>query len=49
MITLEGCKKVTVLKNKLIGDVLGKNIKLVSAIQGDLKLGKRQGVLIEGN
>jgi hypothetical protein len=47
MITLEGCKKVTVLKNKLMGEVLGKNIKLVSTMSGDLKLDKKQGIVVE--
>jgi hypothetical protein len=47
MITLEACKKVTVLRNILVGDVLGKNIKLVSTTVADVKLGKKQAVFIE--
>jgi Right handed beta helix region len=47
MITLEACKKVTILRNKLIGDVLGKNIRLVLTMPADLKFDKNQGIQIE--
>jgi hypothetical protein len=49
MITLEACKKVTILRNTLVGDVLGKNIKLVSTLPAELKLGKKQGIMIAEN
>jgi hypothetical protein len=44
---LEGCKKITVLRNQFFGDVLGRNIKLISTVPGDLKLGKVQGIVVE--
>jgi Right handed beta helix region len=47
MITLEACKKVEVLRNKLDKAVLGKNIKLVATPPADLKLGKKQRIYIE--
>jgi pectate lyase len=47
MITLEGCKKVTIQKNKLLGEVLGRNVKLVSTLLEELKLGKKQGIVVE--
>jgi hypothetical protein len=46
MITLESCKKVEVLRNKLDKAVLGKNIKLVATAPADLRLGKKQGIYI---
>ena len=49
MITLEACKKVTIMRNKLVGDVLGKNIKLIGTMATDLKLDKKQGMLVEKN
>jgi hypothetical protein len=45
MITLEACKKVEILRNKLNGEVLGKNIKLISTKPADLKLDKKQGII----
>lgn len=48
MITLEACKKVKITGNKLDEEVLGKNIKLISTMPADLKLDKKQGILIEG-
>ena len=47
MITLEACKKVEILGNKLEGEVLGKNIKLIATMPADLKLDKSQGILVE--
>lgn len=47
MITLEACKKIEVKGNKFIGEVLGKNIKLISTNTADLKMDKRQAILIE--
>jgi hypothetical protein len=47
MITLEACKKVEVKGNKFTGEVLGKNIKLVSTTAADLKLDKKQAILVE--
>jgi pectate lyase len=47
MITLEACKKIEILGNKLNGDVLGKNIKLISTKPSDLKFGGEQGITIE--
>jgi hypothetical protein len=46
---LEACKKVTVLRNTLMGDVLGKNIKLISTLPAELKLGKKQKIVIAEN
>ncbi len=47
MITLEACKNVIIKKNKLVGDVLGKNIKLLKTNSADLKLDKKQGITSE--
>jgi hypothetical protein len=47
MITLDACKNVEIKKNKLIGDVLGKNIKLVATRPVELKLDKNQRIFIE--
>ncbi len=47
MITLDGCKKIEVKGNKFIGDVLGRNINLISTLGKELKLGKKQGIAIE--
>jgi hypothetical protein len=49
MITLEACKKIEVKGNNFIGEVLGKSIKLISTNTADLKLDKRQGIVIEKN
>ena len=46
MITLEACKNVKIKKNKLNGDVLGKNIKLIATKKTELKFDKKQGILI---
>jgi hypothetical protein len=46
MITLEACKKVEIVGNKLDADVLGKNIQLVSTKPSDLKLDKKQGITL---
>lgn len=47
MITLESCKSIEVKNNKLIGDVLGRNIKLIATTVDELKFDKNQGILIE--
>jgi hypothetical protein len=47
MITLEACKKVEIMRNKLEGQVLGKNVKLITTVPADLKLGKKQGIALE--
>jgi hypothetical protein len=47
MITLEACKKVEILGNKLEGDILGKNVKLISTPLLEVKLDKKQGITIE--
>jgi hypothetical protein len=47
MITLEACKRVVVVKNKIDSDVLGKSVKLISTGIADLKVGKKQGIVIE--
>ncbi|MDB5279691.1 MAG: alpha,3-galactosidase [Ferruginibacter sp.] len=48
MITLEACKKIEIAGNKLEGDVLGKNIRLVGTPVSSVKLGKKQGIVIAG-
>jgi hypothetical protein len=40
MISLEGCKKVEILDNLLIGDVLGKNILLKGTAIKELRSDK---------
>lgn len=47
MITLEACKKVEIMGNKLEEDILGKNIKLISTPLLEVKLDKKQGITIE--
>lgn len=47
MITLEACSKVEILKNKLNGDVLGKNIKLIATKPSALKSDSNQGIHVE--
>jgi Right handed beta helix region len=47
MITLEACKKITISRNKFFGKVLGKNVKLISTLPGDIKLDKKQAMKIE--
>ncbi len=47
MITLEACKNIEIKKNKLIGDVLGKNVKLIAIKPIELKLDKKQGIMVE--
>jgi hypothetical protein len=47
MITLEACKKVEIKRNKLVGDVLGKNIRLVSTKTSEIKLNRKQGIFID--
>ncbi len=49
MITLEACKAVEIANNKLEGNVLGKNIKLISTPLSQLKFDKKQGILIDKN
>jgi hypothetical protein len=49
MITLEACKKVEIKQNTLKGDVLGKNIQLISTAAKELKLGKKQGFRLNGS
>lgn len=46
MFTIEACKNVEIKGNRLEGDVLGKNIKLVLTKPTDLKLDKPQGIKI---
>ncbi len=46
MITLEACKKIQVTGNQLQGDVLGKNIQLISTPVSEVKLAKHQGIVI---
>lgn len=46
MLTIESCKKVYVTGNVLQGDVLGKNIRLISTKSSELKLDKRQGITL---
>jgi hypothetical protein len=47
MITLEACKKIEIANNKLLGEVLGKNIKLIATKKTALKLDKNQGIITE--
>lgn len=47
MITLESCRKVQVLNNQLIGDVLGKNILLKNTATKELKSDKSLQVVSE--
>ncbi len=47
MIILEACKKVEVRRNKFIGPVLGKNIKFIATPVAEVKLDKRQGIVVE--
>jgi hypothetical protein len=47
MITLEACKKVNVQENKLIGNVLGKNIKLILTNKADLQMDNNGGISVE--
>ncbi len=47
MITLEACKKITIKKNKFFGEVLGKNIKLISTKPNNIKLSKEQAIRID--
>lgn len=46
MITLEACKKIEVIGNKLDGDVLGRDIKLISTSLNEIKLDKKQDIRI---
>jgi hypothetical protein len=46
MLTLEACKKVEVLGNVLEGDVLGKNIQLISTRLSEVKTNKMDGLTI---
>lgn len=45
MITLEYCKKVAITGNSLQGNVLGKNIKLVSTPRSEVTLSEAQGIV----
>jgi pectate lyase len=47
MITLEACKKVEILGNTTVGNVLGKNIKLITTPAKYVKLDKSQKFTIE--
>jgi hypothetical protein len=47
MITLEACSNVEIKRNKLSDGVLGKNIKLISTKVSELKLSKKQTLLVE--
>jgi hypothetical protein len=49
MITLEGCKKVTITGNKLEGDVLGKNVQLLATPASAVTFSKKQGIVIAGS
>lgn len=46
MITFEACKKVEVQGNKIEGDVLGKDIKLVQTLRKEVTLDKKQDIQI---
>ena len=47
MFTFDACKKVEIYGNKLEGDILGKNIMMNSMKRSDLKIDKKQGIIIE--
>lgn len=47
MITLESCKKITINSNRFFGDVLGKNIKLISTTPKDVQLNKKQAIRMD--
>jgi len=49
MITLEACKSVEIKQNKLEGDVLGRNVKLISTAASEVKLDKKQGISVDKN
>jgi hypothetical protein len=49
MITLERCKKVQVLENQLVGDVLGKNILLKDTPSAEVKTDKLLQVTVQNN
>lgn len=46
MITLEACKIIEITGNQFEGDVLGKNIKLIATPKSEVKLDKKQGIMI---
>ncbi len=46
MITLEACKNVEIKQNKLVGEVLGKNIKLIGTKLSNSKFNKQQGIFL---
>ena len=47
--TLDACKKVEISGNKMEGNILGKNVKLISTLKSDLKLDKKQGFIIDAS
>ena len=47
MFTFEYCKKVEITNNSLQGDVLGKNIQLVSTPKKEIKLDKKQNFAVK--
>lgn len=47
MISLEYCRKVEISKNKLEGDVLGRNIQLISTPSKEVKLVDQKGIKID--
>lgn len=47
MLTFEYCNEIKIVKNSFIGDVLGKNIKLISTNIKELNLDKKADFIIE--
>ena len=47
MITLEACKNIEIRQNKLEGNVLGRNVQLLSTPAAELKLDTHQGIRVE--
>ncbi len=45
--TFEYCLNIEVTKNKFEGEILGKNIKLINTPSKNLKIDKRQGLVLE--
>jgi Right handed beta helix region len=46
MITLEACKNIHITGNQLEGEVLGKNVQLISTAASELTLDKKQGITV---
>lgn len=49
MLTFEACQKVEIKRNKMEAEVLGKNIKLVSTNSAEIKMDKKQTLILERN